>query len=128
MGKELTLQELASKEAGQLQNSTIRPSSDAIKSASEISVKDLAKNLPGKEKSEEGTKPPVIVENAINAMNERLAESKRFIHDEVMPVVKENIKEMKMDQELAGTTNNEAPTEDFLEQQKDNQKKRERVR
>ena len=121
MGKELTLQELASKEAGQLQNSTIRPSSDAIKSASEISVKDLAKNLPGKEKSEEGTKPPVIVENAVNAMNERLAESKRFIHDEVMPIVKENIKEMKMDQELSGTVNTEEPTEDFLKQQEDNQ-------
>ena len=107
MGKELTLEQLASQEVSNIQKPDVRPSSDAIKTAKEVSIGDLAKNLPGKEPSEEGTKPPVIVENAFKAMDERLAESKRFISEEMMPIVKENAREMAMERELG-----EAPADE----------------
>lgn len=100
MGKELTLEQLASQEANNLQKANVKQTSDAIKTAKEVSINDLAKNLPGREPSEEGTKPPIIVENAFKAMDERLAESKRFISEEMMPIVEENAREMAMEKEL----------------------------
>ena len=107
MGKELTLEQLASQEANNLQKANVKQTSDAIKTAKEVSINDLAKNLPGREPSEEGTKPPIIVENAFKAMDERLAESKRFISEEMMPIVEENAREMAMEKELGGAPKDE---------------------
>ena len=121
MGKELTLQELAAQETGNLQKTTVQ-SSDAIKTATEVSVNALAKNLPGKEPSEDGTKPPKLVEDAVNAMYDRLDKSKKFISEEVMPVVKENIKEMKIEQELGEAQEDEStidPTDEVQDEQEE---------
>ena len=121
MGKELTLQELAAQETGNLQKTTVQ-SSDAIKTATEVSVNALAKNLPGKEPSEDGTKPPKLVEDAVNARYDRLDKSKKFMSEEVMPVVKENIKEMKIEQELGEAQEDEStidPTDEVQDEQEE---------
>lgn len=117
MGKEMTLEQLASQQVNNLNKGNVKPSSDAIKTATEVSINDLAKNLPGKEPSEEGTKTPEIVENAFNAMNNRLEESKRFISEEVIPVVEQNAREMAMERELAETERQDELESDALSEE-----------
>ena len=112
MGKELTLEQLAASGASKVE---IKPSSDAIKTAKPVSISELTKNLPGKEEDkQEGEKPPVIVENAFNAMTERLEKSKKFIEEEVIPRAQENAREMVMERELG-----EAPREEEVEQEEE---------
>lgn len=77
--------------------------SSGIKTAKPISTSDLGKKL--EEQHPEANKKIVeedapIVANAFAAMNETLAEKKRFIEEEVMPVVMENAREMAMEKEI----------------------------
>ena len=112
MGKELTLEQLAASGASKVE---VKPSSDAIKTAKPISISELTKNLPGKEEDkQEGEKPPIVVENAFNAMNERLERSKKFIEEEVIPRAQENAREMVMERELGEAPREETEQEEEL--------------
>lgn len=98
MGKELTLSELAAQSKGNTEKVNVIQTGDSLKSAVPVYIGDLAKNLPGKE--EEEIKDPIVVQNAFEAMANRLNESKKFIEEEVMPVVIDNAREIAMENEL----------------------------
>lgn len=110
-----------------------RPVKSDMKKATPISTTDLGKGLAkthpeAQQKIVEEDTP--IVANAFEAMNKTLEEKKRFIQDEMMPVVMENAKEIAMEKELgeSGEENGENveitkpedlfaddPTDDFAE-------------
>ena len=77
--------------------------SSGIKTAKPISTSDLGKNLqaqhPEAQKKVVEEDAP-LVKNAFEAMDKTLAEKKRFITEEVMPIVMENAREMAMEKEL----------------------------
>lgn len=98
MGKEITLAELAS--ANNINKDNVKKVSDNIKTATPVTVNDLAKNLPGKDEEEEGSKAPVVVDNAFKAMADRLNASKKFINEVVVPTAEDNAREMVMEEEL----------------------------
>ena len=125
MGKEITLEDLVNsnetntpkaKPAVRAESKTSEPTivgnADSIKSAKPITTSELGKSL--KEKNPDAKKKPEevdspVVANAFQAMDKTLAEKKRFIDEEVMPVVMENAREMAMEKELAesGVTDEE---------------------
>lgn len=117
MGKEITLEDLVN--SNETKTSNAKPATraedvknneatkvignaDAIKSAKPITTSELGKTL--KEKHPEANKKveedAPVVANAFKAMDDTLAEKKRFIDEEVMPIVMENAKEMAMEKEL----------------------------
>ena len=110
MQKQITLADLANKENSK-PPVDVKPSSDPIKTAKQVSINELAKNLPGKGEDTEGSKPPVVVENAFKAMEDRLDQSKDFINNVVIPKAMENAEEMAMEKELNGNTNNDIEPE-----------------
>ena len=112
MQKQITLADLANKENSK-PPVDVKPSSDPIKTAKQVSINELAKNLPGKGEDTEGSKPPIVVENAFKAMEDRLDQSKDFINNVVIPKAMENAEEMAMEKELNGNTNNDI--EDILQ-------------
>ena len=73
MGKEITLAELAANH----KQTDIKSTSENI-TAKEMSVSDLAKNLPGREEQEE-MKAPEVVSNGLQAMRDELQKRKDFI-------------------------------------------------
>ena len=107
MQKQVSLADLANK-TETTNEVTVKPSSDPIKTAKPVSISDLAKNLPGKGEDEEGSKPPVVVDNAFKAMYDRIDESKNFINNVVVPKAMENAEEMAMEQELNNTPSEES--------------------
>ena len=124
MGKEITLEDLVnsnetntpkSKPATRVEP-TVVGNADAIKSAKPITTTELGKSL--KEKNPDAKKKTdndaPVVANAFKAMEDTLAEKKRFIEEEVMPVVMENAREMAMEKELSeldGTEESGEPEE-----------------
>ena len=135
MGKEITLEDLVNsnetntpkaKPAVRAENAktnettTIVGNADSIKSAKPITTSELGKSLKdknpeAKKKSEEADAP--VIANAFQAMEETLAEKKRFIDEEVMPVVMENAREMAMEKELAesGVTDEDTVSDALIE-------------
>lgn len=107
MQKQVSLADLANK-TETTNEVEVKPSSDPIKTAKPVSISDLAKNLPGKGEDEEGSRPPVVVDNAFKAMYDRIDESKKFINDVVVPKAMENAEEMAMEQELNKTSSEES--------------------
>ena len=116
MSKEITLEELArssnnSKPAARAEEKKVDPTittSNSIKTARPISTSDLGKNLqaqhPEAQKKIVEEDAP-LVKNAFEAMDKTLAEKKRFIEEEMMPIVAENAREMAMEKELGETVN-----------------------
>ena len=118
MAKEITLEDLVNtnetkasnaKPATRAENvknnetTTVIGNPNAIKSAKPITTSELGKSLkeknPEAKKKAEETDAPVVA-NAFKAMDDTLAEKKRFIDEEVMPIVMENAKEIAMEKEL----------------------------
>lgn len=116
MAKEVTLEDLARtsnnpKPAARAEetNNEIKKSeptvvqSSGIKTAKPISTSTLGKNLqaqhPEAQKKIVEEDAPLVA-NAFKAMDETLAEKKRFYEEEVIPVVMENAREMAMEREL----------------------------
>ena len=115
MSKEISLSDLGSFS----KKSDITPikTEETISSApktntKEVSVDEIAKTLPGKEKEE--IKNPDIIDNALSALTKTMDERKEFIEKHVMPKVEENAMEMAAEKELEslGATN-EAPADDI---------------
>lgn len=96
MAKEITLAELSKKAST---DPTIKKvnRTETIKGASEVSINDLSKNLPGKKQEE--TKQPPIIENAFSALDKTLAERKENI-EKTMPYIIENAKEIALENEM----------------------------
>lgn len=110
MAKEVTLDDLVrtsakpavrAEEVNKTEQTTV-PSSN-IKAARPISTSDLGKNLqaqhPEAQKKIIEEDAPLVA-NAFAAMDKTLAEKKRFIEEEMMPVVMENAKELAMEKEM----------------------------
>ena len=77
------------------------PVASNIKSAKAISTTELGKNLKEQHPElQEKTNDAPIVSDAFRAMDETLAEKKRFIQEEMMPIVMENAREMAMEREM----------------------------
>ena len=132
MGKEITLEDLAksignsnTKPAVRAEalpkkvNETAEPAvvSSGIKTAKPISTSALGKNL--QSQHPEANKKIVeedapLVANAFKAMDETLAEKKRFIEEEVMPIVMENARELAMEKELEDAKADVVENEDLL--------------
>lgn len=128
MAKEITLDDLVQSSKNNSKNSKpaaraedVKPeettkteskvvnTTSSIKSAKPISVADLGKNLA--EQHPEAQKKVVeedapLVANAFKSMDDTLAEKKRFIEEEMMPVVMENAREMAMEKELGESEEN----------------------
>lgn len=118
MAKEVTLEELARSSGNNFRpavraeeineekvnkSESVVMQTSGIKAARPISTSDLGKNLQAqnpeaKKKVVEEDTP--IVANAFAAMDKTLAEKKRFIEEEMMPVVLENAREMAMEKEF----------------------------
>ena len=112
MAKEITLDDLvksssnakpaARAEETKKSEPVVTPSS-SIKAARPISTSDLGKNLaaqhPEAQKKIVEEDAPLVA-NAFAAMDKTLAEKKRFIEEEMMPVVMENAREMALEKEM----------------------------
>ena len=101
MAKELTLEELANMNDSKVDitntqpvetnenintNETVNvstPSNEDFKGARQVSIDELSKGLPGRPQEEE--KPPVVVENALKSMYDRLEQSKKDITEKYVP-------------------------------------------
>lgn len=111
MSKEISLSDLGtlSKKSDITPIKTEEPIKSAPKkeNTKEVSVDDIAKTLPGKEKEE--IKNPIILDNALASVTKTLNERKEFIENHVMPKVEENAMEMAAEKELEslGETNEE---------------------
>jgi hypothetical protein len=92
------------------ETTTVIGNADAIRSAKPITTSELGKSLkeknPEAKKKAEETDAPVVA-NAFKAMEDTLAERRRRIDEEVMPIVMENAREMAMEKELGELANNE---------------------
>lgn len=134
MSKEITLEELAktnnTKPATRVEESSTPKNkkvespvmASGIKSAKPISTSELSKNL--KEQHPEAQTQVVeedapLVKNAFESMNSTLAEKKRFIEEEMMPIVMENAKEMAMEKELDETNSEDDKEEAVITQASD---------
>ena len=123
MAKEVTLEELARSS----NNKNAKPAARAeavpktpvvesgIKSARTINTADLGKNLQAQNPD---AKPKIVEEdaplvaNAFKAMDDTLAEKKRFIEEEMMPIVMENAREIAMENELGENAEEDSFEED----------------
>lgn len=85
----------------------------SIKTARPISIDTLGKNLEAQHpeaKKTVITEDSPIVANAFASMTNRLEESKRFIQEEMMPVVIENAKEIALEREIEEMSTKEEET------------------
>ena len=96
MGKELTLEQLAEQSKSNAKPINVVKTNSDIKNAKQVSIAELAKNMPKEEVKE---KAPVVVENAFKSMEETLKERKENI-DKTMEYIKENAREMAIENEL----------------------------
>lgn len=104
MSKELTLEELAasSKPKREQPKKNIvseDPKNGAIKMSAHDVEQAMIKSGKIKPKEEEVVEPP-LVDNAFQSMNTRLQQSKDWIENTMMPIVRENAREMALEAEL----------------------------
>ena len=137
MAKEVTLDDLV--KSNETNSKNTRPAARAeevkketpvksvetssIKSAKPISTNELSKNLAAQHpeaQPKDNSEDAPIVANAFKAMDDTLAEKKRFIEEEMMPIVRENAREMALENELGETSEDDESvsvdaTDDFSE-------------
>lgn len=111
MANEVTLDELvkssnnnsdnANKKVGDAKKETVNMTPSSFKGGSKASLKDLGAKLEDKNPKvkKEVTDAP-LVKDAFKAMNDTLAEKKKFYDEKVIPVMMENAREMAMEREL----------------------------
>ena len=109
MGKELTLEQLAEQSKSNAKPINVVKTNSDIKNAKQVSIAELAKNMPKEEVKE---KAPVVVENAFKSMEETLKERKENI-DKTMEYVKENARQLAIENKLkaASETKTDSDTE-----------------
>ena len=116
MSKELTLEELAAGSASKKQQHKNVVSEDPRNGAVKMSASDveqaMIKSGKIKPKEEEIVEPPVV-DNAFKAMDERLAKSKDFIQNTMMPIVRKNAEEMALEAELGEIENEDEDLEEM---------------
>lgn len=131
MAKEVTLDDLVrssakpaarAEEVKKAEQSVV--ASSGIKAARPISTSDLGKNLqaqhPEAQKKIVEEDAPLVAD-AFASMDRTLAEKKRFIEEEVMPIVMENAREMAMEKEMESINkeDNEVEEIEYMNEESD---------
>ena len=112
MAKEITLEDLTqsvdnsnkeTQENRTIDKQSVVTQPSSFKTARPVSVSELGKNLKSQNKDEDNknvVKEAPLVADAFSSMDATLREKKRFIEEEMMPVVLENAREMAMEKEI----------------------------
>lgn len=110
MSKEVQLSDLIN---NSVKSSEVIKPTNSIASTKEIGIDAIAKTLPGRE--EEKITNPEIIDDAFSSMHNILEEKKKFIEEEVMPVVAQNAADMAIENELNGEAKEEDTKEESIE-------------